>query len=322
MHQQFQDAAANRSAGARQARGSARAATIALVGALVLCLLAAQMLVSNRAGNRRARRKAAELVAHVAQQGLTTFFSTENTTRYYLLEKDDQLIGYGAATFQIDLGPGSPSLRGDELRHFSQSRREHQLSFQVANDLSRFEHMDVIRGPAMPERTLSHYFQSGVLVGDYALGDEREIVSARVHRNHLIPLGLVDLFSSLAADAVDALPAVFAVIISSPQGRGSMFSLRECIVRPGGEVPYTVTDQYPVGHTVTAEWITHDLRQTIYYDQMHQLLWQKNSSNDTTETIRAVSRRELLQAYPEAGSRLDSWLESLSDEEDENTATL
>ena len=98
----------------------------------------------------------------------------------------------------------------------------------------------------------------------------------------------------------------------------------ECLVESGGQVPAEVESQMPHGHAATASWLGGQHTQILYYDQHHQLLWQKDILKGQTgqdiKIIRSVGELELLSAFPDATAVLDGWTRAHTGDDDYDTA--
>ena len=300
-------------------RGSA--ATVTLLGVLLLCVLSAAVLVWTRAGRREARERAVEIVEKVAADGLDHYYGTDKVVHYYLLMADDKVMGYSATMSQLTQGEqGSQGrLNGAECRYNAERESESRVFFEIANDLGRYSHSEVFK-----ERGRSVVVQHRWSPGLVQIGDGRRSVTRAIgEQPNLIPLGLLDFFSGLALADGDE-PAAFGVLLNRLDPKAPLM-VEECTVRPGGDVPEGVRQQDARGRAASTTWLSgHE--QVVYYDNKGQLLWQRDfrpvPGGQAVETLRMVTLDELLDSFPDAQSRLESWRATLKDDEDEDGATL
>jgi len=117
---------------------------------------------------------------------------------------------------------------------------------------------------------------------------------------------LVDFFSSVALADNQLEQASFVIPFFDKRNSYQL----KFHIRPGGDPPDEIQMYDPAGHCVLVNWPDRISSQTgkqeiqkIYYDQQHQLIWQKSVSNGT-EIRQAVSKEVLIATYPEAEQKL------------------
>ena len=288
---------------------STSGATVALAGVLVVCLIAAGLLVAARAGNRQARQRGERLIEQMSQAGLESYLGRERIVRYHLLESEGQTVGYGGYSVTGVLEPdGGVVFKGSQLDRYPSQRVHSETEFEVANDLSEFWHREsTIRGNNRPE-SASYRLSGNRLIA--SRNRQRLPAVVEVTERNIVPLGLLDFFSSVAVTQVDE-PVAFSVILRGSE-RESLFILHECVVEAGGDVPAEVAAVQ--GQAVSTYWPATKLRQRLYCDPQHQVVWQENAGPSGV-VLRAVTQARLLKVFPEAQLLLGNWLGAYDEQE-------
>ena len=301
-------------------------ATIALVAILGVSLLSAQMLVRARTGNvldrQQAVQNAAALISKVAGQGLSYYLGNQTITRYYFHEDENGKNGYMVLSFQPEIQPdGAWILNGRQIYCLEKSI-ELRETFQVADDLSWYEHKTSVRylTSGRIEETELRY-KEGYLQGAIAFGDTKgakviplPMVSTG-GANNLIMSCLLDFFSSVAIDEDYSEGVILA--LPKVQFRGDppkLLHTEDLWVRTGGEAPAEVRSAIPNGRCVEVKWLSQSNRfQTVFYDQEHQLVWQKDLP-EPASYLRQTTRSEVLAKFPEAEQVLSQMFRMTIDE--------
>ena len=111
---------------------------------------------------------------------------------------------------------------------------------------------------------------------------------------------LLDFFSSVAAQEGEDNEVLLAVpVLRFGGGTRNIVQVDNLRVAPGGAAPAEVEAGIRGGHSVEVEYLEGDRSQTVFYDEEHQLVWQKDLPEPAL-FYRAVSREELQRAIPEA----------------------
>jgi hypothetical protein len=292
---------------------------VVLALVLVLCLLAAQIMVSAGTGRIQAEDNGKEIIEKVSQQGLINTLGRQTITRYYLTRRNGQNTGYWAMIFEPKVLPdGSWVLTGKELTHDIIGHILSQSSFEVADDLSwqsYYNNLQITMGKKRATFIQEYTIDQGVLRYSYTSGRRRsKLPPINVKQWAFVPVLLVDFFSSLAAEQAREDGAVFYVV--NPNVSEDLdHIISDLWVQPGGKVPQEIIDRTPQGRKVEVKWLQSNRFQRIYIDNEHQLVWQKET--DPQESIiTAVTREELLETFADAEQVLQMWLTTESENED------
>jgi len=306
----------------RQGRLAERrsAATTFLAVVLVLCLLAAQMMVEARAVKLRPWLKGAEIIKRVADEGLVNAIGTKTITRYYLLKSDDEeWSGYMVLVFEPQIRPdGLWVLTGRELEYHSRDNSLVQTGFTAADDLSWHNYhqtRQVTQDKNLVFTGHDYRVEQGILYSSYRIGQRKyQLNPIGIRESNLVPILLLDFFSSLAVKEGGEAGVVFSVVNPNLLAKGAD-ELLDVLVQAGGAVPDDIINQSPRGHGVKAKWLEDTRRQILYYDQEHQLVWQKDLQ-EPSSTITAVTRAELVEKFREAEPLLRIWFRKETDRKD------
>ena len=305
----------------RQGRLSERRGLATVVLGLILAatLLAAQGLISSRSVPQKARQNGAQLIERISREGLIKTLGTESITRYYLFQKAEETIGYAVLVFEPQLQADDTwLLTGRELHHRPKANEMFRCHFEIIDDLSRYTYRSVrqvsLHGISAVLRH-EHQVENGVLSGSYRTGRDRLVLPpTNVAQKNLVPLPLLDFFSSVGS--VKTVEEDFILTVVNPLIPGSLDqALLDLRVRTGPEVPEEIAPEAPGGHTVEVEWFQERRSQIIYYDEEHQLYWQKDLVRPV-EITRAVTKEKLLETFAEAEEVLQRWFTPESENED------
>jgi len=327
------------SKGRRYAAGH-NPAIIALAIALIITLAIAYVIVQKRGGTTfdpfadapspvlnekeltAARDVAAQIIVKVKTEGLHTYLK-EGYTDYFLVLSQNTPIGFAANTLQPITDPDDAVFyKGADFRHYYRGPDD-KLGFtsgslfKIADDLGSFHYTVIEKDPASRFKSeVSYYWDHDNLFGPFE-ADAKKVVKLPqpFKKPNLIPLNLLDFFSSLAAHEAAAKPADFAILLLNRQFQQSALVPVECYVVPNqGEVPAEVLTQFPGGLTVSTIWSNPAPPQVIYYSRDHKLLWQYDAF-PSDEVLISATRQEVLEKFPDAQAILDLWLQDQSVEE-------
>lgn len=300
------------------------AATVALAGILAVGLLIAGVVVGARAVRARARARqqeaGAELIRQVAERGLSSYLPKKPVQRYYLLKKDDDIRGYAASHLeQIGGGNGSVSFQGGNLEYYADKETLSKSYFRIADDMKKYSQSEVT-GHASGRDLIR---KTQVMIdGEFSGAVERrgrrpDLPEASFDSVNVIGEGMIDFFTSLAVSEHAGEEFAFeAPFLSADGGRGASVWRVELLVRPGDAPPNEVRQHYPSGHGAEVVlYLGKELIQHTYYDDEHQLIWQQDSYSAAGTRI-AVTREELMSAFPQAGDELDRWRRQFEDKDD------
>jgi len=295
-------------------------ATVALALVLVGTLLGAQWFVHSRSGQLQAAKNAETLLHDVAAQGLDQLLGRRPIVLYLLQEHQGAPVGFTATLIVPQTQDNGPVVfLGREL-HYSDQEGIWQSSFDIGNDLRRFQvdlpYQAIIRlGRAQVRATRVRLTVDHGLLSLSYRGGQQWLTSRQdaipLDQPNLIPTVLLDFFTSLAVRRFPKEGAVFALLDPKLFSQGALLTT-EIRVRPGGEVPEDVKRATPDGLAAQTEMLTRladetPTRQVLYYSSNHRLLWQKDLLDPPVIT-RAVSRADIEAAFPHAAGLLRTWI--------------
>lgn len=294
-------------------------ATIFLAAILTATLLGAQILVSARSGQFRAYTNAVELIEKVHAEGLVKYLN-KPIQRYYLIESDGEPVGYAAISVRpVQQDEHSVVISGNELYYDYQAKIRKDITYRVQNDLSGYSFHEVTQDRANGiYETVQQKFTPGILqLSYYNSARPKPLVKwININKKNFIPSFLLDLFSSVAAVRDESTEGVLFALVDDAFFRDYRRNIFiECWVRPDEEVSRTNQNNHSGGSGVKTKWLGHKHRQTIYYDSDHQLLRQKDYFDGAESLFRAVSRAELLNAFPSAEAELSDWFRTNTDDD-------
>lgn len=296
-------------------------ATVVLGMVLSFTLFAAQLVVHARSGFTQAVQNGADLIQKISENGLSHYLPQETTIRYSIIEKQGEPTNFAVTIIEPYL-QSKPKYKIDEMRFTREGRPCGHEQLIIDDQLTSYRYGNESYKYIKNSRG---YYQ-----GKYPIRILDE--SAQ----NMIPRPLLDFFSSVAA----AEKFEEGVVLDIPDqqviihGFGYAFSTITLRVQPGGEIPADIQQTTPNGYSVRAEPIESRIpsdatgsemdivRQDIYYDSQHQLVWQKDTPSG--DIIRSVSRQELIEAIPAASVIIQNeWLninpktDELTDDEKE-----
>jgi len=294
-------------------------ATILLAIILAATLLGAQVLVSARSGQFRAYINAVELIEKVREESLAKSLN-KSIQRYYLIESDGKPVGYAATSVRpIQQGEHSIIISGNELYYYPQTKVRKDISYQAQNDLSSYNFHEVIQDKTNGiYETVQQKFTSGILqLSYYNNTHPKPLVKwINIDKKNFIPSFFLDFFSSMATVRNESTNGVIFAMVNDAffrDYRQNVFI--ECWVKPNGEVLQTNHNNHPGGSGVKTKWLGHEHHQTIYYDNDHQLIRQKDYFDGTESLFRAVSHTELLSTFPSAEAELIDWFRTYANDD-------
>jgi hypothetical protein len=288
-----------------------KAVTIVLAGILVLCLFAAQLLVFVRTGTakerEKARQNAKQLIQEVSQSGLDQYIGRKPILRFFLHEIQGKVVGYAILAITPTIHSDNSLVYMGKYLNYIEFTKEHKkwdkINYNIFNDTRNYN-QTLISSTSQGKIVSQQFYQEGVL----SIRSDRKKV-----KENFVPLEWLDFYSSLAAqtESVEKDGVIFSIPGSDEQGQ---IVFQECWVKPGGSIPKDIIARYPDGGSVEVRWFGEDHSQDIYYDNEHQLVWQKDTTAAYDSLIRVVSREELEQEFPETGAMLEKWLRVENDE--------
>ncbi|MCP4712521.1 MAG: hypothetical protein GY869_28180 [Planctomycetes bacterium] len=307
-------------------------ATIALVAILALSLLSAQIFVRVQSGNiidhPQAIQNASELITKVAEAGLRSYLGNQTTTRYYFCKDETDITGYMVLSFRPEIQQdGSWILNGKQLYYPNESI-ESKETFKVADDLSEYEITTSIRYLTLGRSEVKELiYKEGLLQGTLkgsvsgtTFSSPASVVSTGSTNNLIMP-ALLDFFSSVATnnDYPEGVTLMLPKVEYYRDNPSQLLYTDKLWVHPGGEAPPEVRSSTPNGRCVEVKWFqnqnSQDTRrtQTVFYDNEHQLVWQKDLPEPASYLL-PTTRRDLLAKFPEAESILNQTFRMTSDD--------
>jgi len=306
--------------------------TVVLAALLAVTVLAAGVLVLARSKHLDAERRAAQLIEEVARDGLITYLGSEPIARYYLLTRSGKVIGYATTRVApVFPQPDTPVFTCRELTVRLSEYRRIESELVIANDLSRYEMIEQSRELLSGKITTGRQmFRNGVLALATRRGEQKLKPARHLRVNNLVPSPLVDFFTSLSVARGPSSSEViaFGTLIAIEQEHGQIFRLLKLRVLPQDNTPAKLEERFGQLSGATVEWpqqvssqTQEPFTQNIYYDSLHQLVWQKSLLPEP-EIRRAVTHEELIQAYPEAQQVLQRWQRTEDDEPNDGHPSL
>ncbi len=282
----------NQSPGNRNAQLSSRS-TIALGAILVATLAASYLVVNSRGGNLNASKNGAEAIKQIAEIGLNQYLTKTVVTDYYILEKNDQPVGFAVHYFD-PVSDMPVSISGKYLHYFPKLNELSASTYLIYNNMSSWQSKTVSNYMGMRLAEQLEY-NNRQLKARYELnGEVTALPDIPVKDGNFIATFMLDFLSSIAAGD--------EVMFRMPIRIGSF---KDCLVQAEGDVPEEIQRLDPDGIAVRTTWI--DNQQDIYYSNDHRLLWQRDANNQTYNITRWVTPRELTEIWPQAGEIIGRW---------------
>ena len=216
---------------------------------------------------------------------------------------------------------------GKELMYLPEDNQRMETSFTVANDLSRFTYARAVQNLAGGGTNIAaQELDQGVLRVVGPNGQRQQIpVGQALETNNLICPGLLDFFSSVAGRKPALKGTALSAALVEAGDQGPMIYMMHFWVKKGeDQTPLAIRQAHGEGDEVRVDWMIRGgvyKTQRIYYDQEHQLVWQKDLS-EPPETMEVVGRDEVESAYGESGPILERWLREDTDEDEEHVDVL
>lgn len=295
--------------------------TVVLALMLVITIFIAHTIVNTRSAPylklEKARENAADIIDYVSQQGLRTYFGTEQIIRYHIIEEQGFSPAYGISYLQSwQTENGNWICKGGELRYYPVKNIFVTTSFAVADNLAGYTYRTNIlhtvnkRSIVIGQEQICY---QGLLSGSYISNNIVIPIKQNNFGNvvNLVPPPLLDFFSSIAAiDDPDGNAAFTYPNFVVTEKRHLMIEWPEVLVATGQDVPDEIVIATPGGQSVETKWYSTASNdgQHIRYDQQHQLYWQqdfKSQNNEPTAVLKTVTREELLDAFPNAQSLIE-----------------
>ncbi|MBN1766512.1 MAG: hypothetical protein JW860_14755 [Sedimentisphaerales bacterium] len=290
--------------------------TIVLAGILAATLIAAQILVMARSGHRRAKNNATALIRKVVEDGLDAYI-TQSSKNYYLLEENNQIAGYAVIAMDVmEKDNDNNVFQGKELYKQLHDDTDLECTYLVNNDLSRFTYkltsgnnrLQISQKKTDDDTWLVNYSNSYQVIPEFKFIQDS---------SNFIPSALLDFFSSLVGQAKNLNDgAAFSMVDLSLFEK--TYILIDCWVTSGGDIPDEIQEKFPAGHCIQVKW-SSNLIQTIYYDEDHQIIWQKNENNLTDLQMKRVTPQELIKIIPESKNRIKQWFQKNYSEDNRKT---
>ena len=276
----------------------------ALLGAYILVHIRSGPFLANQKTFRKAEANGAELIKKVSREGISTFLGSEPIYRYYILEENEEPRGFAASEIAyIQEQEDAKIIKGKELFYNIREKRRTEIVYEVADDGGGYEMVKRDEKINMTE-TFYQKFEDGELKAYFTLnGRKMREITRKIGIKNFIPLPLLDFYSSLVEGEDYQDGASFVQIF----GQGGTIFLIECWVKSGGEIPESVQAKTPDGHSVKVVWIQDPRRQSIYYDQAHQLVWQKDLIGINELIRKSATRSEVVEKFPQADKILNLW---------------
>ncbi len=283
-------------------------ATAVLAVVLGLTLIAAQMLVSSQGIQTQARQNASIIIGNVAARGLSGILTPD--TRFYLLSSDNKTVGFSAIHFEIGTSPsGQTIISGKELSFRAGNNELSNSEFVIADDLSwhNYKRNYTLTLDNVPTNlTVRYQCKNNLLRFTLSQGrSTQSLPPLKISRENLVPMPLIDFFSSLAAD-LQGKEGTFFSFINPDFALTETEPILDLQVQNGGKIPKDIKQNHPDGIAVKTQFLQLDRRQTIYYDRDHYLIWQKDQPKPE-QIHQAVTRDAILQQFPQAQELLATW---------------
>jgi len=289
--------------------------TLALGAVLVLAVVMAQIMVSGRSGQVRAldeaRARGADIIDEVRVNGLAEYLGRKSIVRYYLLESEGRTNGYAAILIEPVIDDDHKLFyRIKDFFARGEGNFRSRSSLVITDDLTEYVYSSVRQlstKAGVQVVSQKQYFQDGILTGYSAYGLRKiERAPVQIERKNMIPLSLLDFFSSLAGRSPSREDAIFTLVDFDLAEEMSELAV-ELRISFEAKVPERIVARDPTGAGVKVDWLNHYRRQNIYYDQEHQIVWQEDLP-EPSSVMRAVERAEVEKAFPEADQILNGWL--------------
>ena len=297
-------------------------ATIVLAVVLVLTIVAAQVMVSTRTGHLPAILNAESLIDTVAQNGLNHYLPNQISIRYYLIEEKGKATNFSVLMVEPKIRSDSSAIyQIHELQFDPEEYNLKQSWLTVDNQLQWYDYQykfqDLKSGDtfSLYQKKKNSRWASYLQVGMRRIPLQMPNLSTR----NLVPLPLLDFFSSLTEEHADAEGIYLALPTLTDEGLSQrILDITEVWVKPPGEIPDEISTAAPNGHSVHVDWypetysqkpknknpeVTH---QEIYYNSQHQLVWQKDFPSETI--TRSVTQKELIESFPIAAMIIRRWM--------------
>ncbi|MBN2209870.1 MAG: hypothetical protein JW709_00605 [Sedimentisphaerales bacterium] len=295
-------------------------ATVVLGGILIAGVLGAYLFVLKNAGLDQAWEDGLTLLEEISDKGLDSYLGRTPRRQYYLLEEDGQTIGFAVAVLEpkleednrlFYLGRNLIYQHGDEDHEVM----EHEGAFRVANDLKTFESNTLVRDTngGMLEQMAYREGELQVRLRD-SLGRQQQLIVPRREDTILVCPGMEDIISSISLSQNFSHGVSFELPMIHLTGKGPQVVFQQCWVMESNEAsPDMIASDS--GRAAKARWYVHNILnnvQQLYYDEEHQLLWQRDDV-DPPRIRRAVTREKLLEVIPEAQRVLRRWFDTERD---------
>ncbi|MBN2376659.1 MAG: hypothetical protein JXD22_09665 [Sedimentisphaerales bacterium] len=283
-------------------------ATVVLALVLGLTLLAAQMLVSSRSVQVQAHQNASIIIGDVAARGLSDILTPD--TRFYLLSCDNKTIGFSAVHFENGTSPsGQKIIIGKELSFRADNNELSNSEFVIADNLrwhNYKKNYSLTINNVPTNISIEYQFKDNLLrIARTSNNSTQSFPPLQITRENLVPMPLIDFFSSLAAD-VHGKEGTFFSFINPDFTLTQTEPVMDIWIQNGGKIPKNLQENYPDGTAVQVQFLQLDRRQIIYYDRDHYLIWQKDLPKPE-QIHQAVTRDEILQQFPQAQTLLQNW---------------
>ncbi len=290
----------------RQCRGSqSTLATLVLAGILVGALISAQILVMRRNLPPQVIDNAARLLEKISQEGLAAYIRKPEIN-FYLIERDDDLVGYSIEAIRSD--ENNTQFRGRDFSYFDNTSIQNQ--YIISNDLSQYtineERVNTREGISETFRMVRNDKVLRI-TGQVSFSGTTQPLGFRQTETipeNLIPPPLLGLFVGMLRDETFERGAAFLYPYPEATRQGVKLKLPACWVRKEGAIPGPVKNRYPQGYAMQTRWYGIAFKQNMLFDYDKQLLWSENIQDDSREIIRRTTLTELLSEFPEAQNNL------------------
>lgn len=287
--------------------------TIVLAIILLVVILIAQIIVAVRGKTLQLKEAGADLIKQVAQRGLSHYLGDEPVVRYYLLETDGKTEGF--VVLRIRAKDEESERQLFVIEYISSNvaeNRTQQVLCKISDDMRYFEYIE--RGSDAHGRVVGNalYRDNDLIVAQAGNGPKKKLsLKNSSSPDNIVPPPLIDFFSSLVASGEYGSEVHFSMPIVMDHSGTQVFLVPFHVIAGTESVPYELKASAPAGPAVTVIWPSRGtkdeyLTQAIVFDSQHQLLWQ-NDSIGTPKVNRAVTKKELLEAYPQAETILQKW---------------
>lgn len=295
--------------------------TAALAVVLAVCLLAAGIIVVSRSVQSRAVARqemaAAAVLSEVARRGLSYYLPETPMRMYYLIKEGDDVVGYaGSYLGKVTGDDGAITFKGEQVEYVAGEGVRRVVSFEVTNDLTRCSQVEWIsdrrsgRSRRVTQLIVDEVF-SGVIE---EAGGTIPVPRRRIGKENMVPECVADILISVAAG--ERSEEEFAFVVPFLQSGGRLI-LVQLLVRAGGQVPQQIGYDVADGHGAEIVLSGDETRaQHVYFNSRHELVWQRGAGGSPVWI--AVTRDELINAFPDAISELGRWSQRFVTEVDGN----